>query len=69
MGSAAPWLWRIAGRAALARGDEAAAERFFRRALKLWPHEEAELGLGLALADQGRRGEARTQDTEKHEEG
>jgi len=56
--AAEPWLLRIAGRAALGRGAEVAAESAFRRALRLWPHEEAEFGLGLTLSDQGRRGEA-----------
>jgi len=31
------------------------AETAFRNAMTLWPHEEAEFGLGLALADQDRR--------------
>lgn len=56
--SAAPSLWRIVGKARIARGDPRAAEEAFRTANALWPHEEAELGLGLALADQGRRSEA-----------
>lgn len=55
---AAPVLWRVAGKARLTRGDARAAEEAFRNANSLWPHEEAELGLGLALADQGRRNEA-----------
>jgi tetratricopeptide (TPR) repeat protein len=58
--AAAPWLWRLVGRARLARGDGAGAEEAFRTALALWPHEEAELGLGLALAAQGRPDEAAT---------
>ncbi len=55
---AAPVLWRVVGKARLARGDARAAEEAFRNANGLWPHEEAELGLGLALADQDRRSEA-----------
>jgi O-antigen ligase len=56
-GSAA-WMLRLVGRARLARGDSAAAEIAFRSAYELWPHEEADFGLGLALADQGRRNQA-----------
>jgi tetratricopeptide (TPR) repeat protein len=55
---AAPWLWRIVGKARLTRNDPAGAEQAFRTANALWPHEEAELGIGLALATQGRRDEA-----------
>jgi O-antigen ligase len=55
---AAPWLWRVVGRARLLRDDPRAAEPAFRAAHTLWPHEEAEFGLGLALAAQGRRNEA-----------
>jgi len=55
---AAPWLWRIVGKARLTRDDPTGAEQAFRSANTLWPHEEAELGIGLALAAQGRRGEA-----------
>ena len=55
---AAPWLWRVVGKARLARADARGAEQAFREAGALWPHEEAELGLGLALAAQGRRSEA-----------
>ena len=55
---AASWLWRAVGRARLLRGDSRAAEPAFRTAHTLWPHEEAEFGLGLALAAQGRRNEA-----------
>jgi hypothetical protein len=54
----APWLWRIAGKARLVRADPQAAEQAFLEANRLWPHEEAELGLGIALAGQGRRSEA-----------
>jgi tetratricopeptide (TPR) repeat protein len=55
---AAPWLWRVVGRARILRGDPRAAETAFRAAYASWPHEEAEFGLGLALAAQGRRNEA-----------
>jgi len=54
----APRLLRLLGRTRLALGDNVGAERVFRRALAAWPHAEAELGLGLALADQGRLNEA-----------
>jgi hypothetical protein len=56
--AAAPWLWRTVGKARLIRADPRGAEEAFRIAYSLWPHEEAELGLGLALGDQGRRSEA-----------
>ena len=52
---ARPWLWRLVGRAGMARGDDTSAEIAFRNAMGLWPHEEAEFGLGLALAAQDRR--------------
>ena len=55
---AAPWLWRVVGKARLLRGDGPGAEQAFRSAGALWPHEEAELGIGLSLAAQGRRSEA-----------
>jgi O-antigen ligase len=55
LGGARPWLWRMVGQARLARGDDAGAETAFRDAMALWPHEEAEFGLGLALAAQDRR--------------
>lgn len=55
---AAPWLWRIVGRARLLIGASVEAETAFRRSLALEPHEEAEMGLGLALAGQGRSIEA-----------
>jgi hypothetical protein len=45
----------MVGQARLARGDDAGAETAFRDAMALWPHEEAEFGLGLALAAQDRR--------------
>jgi O-antigen ligase len=54
LGGARPWLWRMVGQARLAREDDAGAETAFRNALILWPHEEAEFGLGLALAAQDR---------------
>jgi len=50
-----PWLWRLAGRAGMARGDDTSAEISFRNAMVLWPHEEAEFGLGIALAAQDLR--------------
>ena len=49
------WLWRLVGRARLLREDDVGAETAFRNAMTLWPHEEAEFGLGLALAAQGDR--------------
>ena len=55
---ASPWLWRVMGRARMLRGEAPGAEMAFRRAMGTWPHEEAELGLALSLAAQGRRGEA-----------
>ena len=55
---AEPWLWRVVGRARLLRDNPRSAEQAFRRAHLLWPHEEAEFGLGLALAAQGRRNES-----------
>jgi hypothetical protein len=55
---AAPWLWRIVGKARLLRGDAKGADSAFRTAASMWPHEEADFGLGLALAAQGRRSEA-----------
>lgn len=54
----APWLWRIIGRARLLAGAYGEAEGAFRRSSALEPHEEAEMGLGLALAGQGRTTEA-----------
>ncbi len=54
----APWLWRIIGRARLLAGAYGEAEGAFRRASAFEPHEEAEMGLGLALAGQGRMTEA-----------
>jgi O-antigen ligase len=51
---ARPWLWRMVGRARIARGDLLGAEQAFRTAMTLWPHEEAEFGLGVALAAQHR---------------
>lgn len=55
LSQARPWLWRMVGQARVARGDDMGAETAFRNAMTLWPHEEAEFGLGLALADQDRR--------------
>jgi O-antigen ligase len=55
LNEARPWLWRMVGQARLARGDAAGAEIAFRNAMALWPHEEAEFGLGLALAAEDRR--------------
>ncbi len=55
---AAGTLWRIVGKSRIARGDPRGAEEAFRYADALWPHEEGELGLGIALAGQGRRSEA-----------
>ena len=52
---ARPWLWRMVGQARLARGDDIGSETAFKSAMVLWPHEEAEFGLGLALAAQDRR--------------
>ncbi len=52
LAGARPWLWRIVGRARVARNDFEGAEAAFRSAMALWPHEEAEFGLGLALAAQ-----------------
>jgi len=52
---ASPWLWRIVGHARIARGDDAGAVVAFRNAMAAWPHEEAEFGLGIALAAQNRR--------------
>jgi len=54
----APWLWRIIGRARLLAGAYGEAEVAFRRSQAFEPHEEAEMGLGLALAGQGRTTEA-----------
>ncbi len=59
LAGARPWLWRLVGRARIARGDDVGAEVAFRNAMVLWPHEEAEFGLGLALANQDRRLKAR----------
>ncbi len=56
--ASAPWVWRIVGRARLLAGVYGEAEVAFRRSLALEPHEEAEMGLGLALAGQTRTAEA-----------
>ena len=55
LGGARPWMWRMVGQARMIRGDGAAAEIAFRNAMTLWPHEEAEFGIGLALALQDRQ--------------
>lgn len=55
LAEASPWLWRMVGHARIARGDDTGAEIAFRNALAAWPHEEAEFGLGVALAAQDRR--------------
>lgn len=52
---ARPWLWRMVGQARLARGDDLGSETAFRSAMVVWPHEEAEFGLGLSLAAQDRQ--------------
>ncbi len=52
------WLWRIVGRTRYARGSAREAEAAFRKAFSLFPHEEAEMGLGLSLAAQNRITEA-----------
>jgi O-antigen ligase len=52
------WLWRLVGRARILRGDPAGAEEALRRSFALWPHEDAELWLGIALARGGKRAEA-----------
>lgn len=54
----APLLWRTLGKARLAGGDPAGAAEAFRTAATLFPHAEADLGLGLSLAAEGRRAEA-----------
>jgi O-antigen ligase len=51
---ARPWMWRMVGQARVARDNHTGAEIAFRNAMALWPHEEAEFGLGLALAAQDR---------------
>ena len=56
--NSAPWLWRIIGRGRLLTGVPEEAEAAFRRSAALEPHEEAEMGLGLSLAGQGRTTEA-----------
>jgi hypothetical protein len=54
----APWLWRVVGKAQMIGGDPRSAEQSFETAYALWPHAEAEFGIGLAQAGQGRRSEA-----------
>ncbi len=51
-------LWRLIGRARLLRDAPGPAEAAFSTAMAVWPHEEAEFGLGLALAAQDRRVQA-----------
>ena len=51
-------LWRLIGRARLLRDAPRPAEAAFSTAMTVWPHEEAEFGLGLALAAEDRRVEA-----------
>lgn len=58
--SSPPVLWRLIGKARFARGDTAGAEQALRTSMSLWPHEDTELFLGLALAAHGRGGEALT---------
>jgi hypothetical protein len=58
--SSPPVQWRLIGKARFARGDPAGAEQALRTSMALWPHEDTELFLGLALAAQGREGEALT---------
>jgi O-antigen ligase len=55
LSGARPWLWRMVGQARFAREDYVGAETAFRNAMLLWPHEEAEFGLGLTLAAQDRQ--------------
>lgn len=55
LSGARPWLWRMVGQARVARGDDLGAETAYRNSMALWPHEEAEFGLGLSLAAQDRR--------------
>jgi O-antigen ligase len=55
LATGSPWLWRMVGHARIARGDDRGAEIAFRNAIAAWPHEEAEFGLGVALAAQDRR--------------
>jgi O-antigen ligase len=55
LAGASPWLWRMVGQARIIRGDDAGAVVAFRNAMAAWPHEEAEFGLGVALAAQDRR--------------
>ncbi len=53
-----PWLSVSLGNALLAAGDPAGAETVFRETLDRAPSATSELGLGLALAAQGRTPEA-----------
>ncbi len=58
MGTHRAWTLRKLGLVRLTRGDASGAEDDLRRSMQLWSHEEAELGLGVALDRQGRRTEA-----------
>jgi O-antigen ligase len=58
IGSQRAWMLRKLGLVRLTRGDAAAAAADLRRSMELWPHEEAELGLGIALDRLDRRTEA-----------
>jgi len=52
------WLNEDLGKALLVAGDSTGAEQAFRRSFRRWPRAETELGLGMALAAQGRTPEA-----------
>jgi hypothetical protein len=52
------WVSRKLGLVQLTRGESAAAVSTLRTSMDLWPHEEAELGIGVALDRLGRRTEA-----------
>ncbi|MCP4898837.1 MAG: hypothetical protein GY906_17845, partial [bacterium] len=54
----APEVWRLVGKSRLLAAKHLGAEDAFRTAFTLWPHEEAELGLGITLAARGKRTEA-----------
>lgn len=54
----APEALRVVAQSHLLRSNFSAAEAALRKSHELWPHEAAELGLGLTLAAQGRRSEA-----------
>ncbi len=55
---AAAWLLRSVGKARFLAGNAGGAADAFRGSWQVWPHEEAEFGLGLALAAAGHRQEA-----------